>query len=605
MQINVGPKNLGQLFMGNTTVSVPSFQRNYSWTRDQIDQFLIDVYESAESNQPHFWGPVVFLRLPNEESNLQVIDGQQRLTTSIIFLSILRDLAKSLSDPIINPNLPGAFDIGVVVRNFLYLPHTYVVPRFTGSYMIEDVLEKYILTDPVSNGVPRPALTVGGAGMSSTVKINSKELRRAYHQMKSSLETKLSQQNEENKKHFISNVFMGLTDLFEIHAMELNNEDDAYLLFESLNDRGLRLNPSDLLKTLTLREIRAVNGHLTVESALTIWDETVENLGDYDFTKFLRHYLLTQVPPPKKIQANKIFGSFKAQIEELGHHGAEQNLRRIQKSSEFYSQLLGQASNSNVTLQESFARINTYSETHRVFLLGMLQTNIDTDLQLKLTRAIEHLSFRWIVAGKNAQELEGIYQQQVHILRGDPSTETALSVCENLMAHAPLDAEIDDVIWNDSPFLQRYILRRIESLSGGAVAGTPTIEHLAPQNPPDNNPHWTDAVAQRGTPNEEGLDYDDYVRSWGNLTLLENKLNSSIQNSPWPIKLTGDPSSQYEGINASNYNLNTPIKTSPTWTKTQIISRADWLRSTTFLLTGAQWVRTGHVQIQKWRNPSQ
>lgn len=49
MHIGVGAKNLGALFSGQSTVTVPSFQRNYSWTKDQLDQFLEDVFFSAET----------------------------------------------------------------------------------------------------------------------------------------------------------------------------------------------------------------------------------------------------------------------------------------------------------------------------------------------------------------------------------------------------------------------------------------------------------------------------------------------------------------------------------------------------------------------------
>ena len=601
MQINVGPGTLYSLFMGETTVSVPSFQRNYSWTKDQIDQFLLDVYESASSNESHFWGPVVFLRLPNEQNKLQVIDGQQRITTSVIMLSILRDAALALTDRIINPNTPAQFDMSSIVRNFLYLPHEYVQPRFSGSYMVEDVLKKYVLADPFDAlGNPRPQLSINGAGMTAADRNNSRGLRRAYIQMKNSFTEKILTYQESEQKHFVNKVFVALTNLFEIHSMELNNEDDAYVLFESLNDRGLRLNPSDLLKTLTLREIRSAGGIVTVDQALSIWDQSQENLGEYDFTKFLRHYLLTQTP--KKVQQVRIFKHFREQIESLGTQGAEQNLRRINTSTEHYANLLAKTEHPDRILQESFERINVYSDTHRVFLLGMLQmhANLSLESQRMLTRAIEHVSFRWIGAGRNAQELESLYQEQVHILRANPDDETALSVRDNLMSKAPTDLDLDNLMWTDSTKLQRYILRRIEKSTGGAIAGQPTIEHLAPRTPGNHGDHWYSAVASKDTPDKFERTYDDYVGCWGNLTLLEHSLNSSIQNAPWHIKVPGDPESQYQGLTASNYNLNSKIIESQAWTIQHILSRSEWLKETTLELTGRLWVVSGQAPITMW-----
>jgi hypothetical protein len=601
MQINVGPGTLYSLFMGETTVSVPSFQRNYSWTKDQIDQFLLDVYESASSNESHFWGPVVFLRLPNEQSKLQVIDGQQRITTSVIMLSILRDAALALTDRIINPNTPAQFDMSSIVRNFLYLPHEYVQPRFSGSYMVEDVLKKYVLADPFDAlGNPRPQLSINGAGMTASDRNNSRGLRRAYIQMKNSFTEKIATYPESEQKHFVNRVFVALTNLFEIHSMELSNEDDAYVLFESLNDRGLRLNPSDLLKTLTLREIRNSGGIVTVDQALSIWDQSQENLGEYDFTKFLRHYLLTQTP--RKVQQVRIFKHFREQIESLGTQGAEQNLRRINASTEYYANLLAKTEHPDRILQESFERINVYSDTHRVFLLGMLQMhgNLTMESQRMLTRAIEHVSFRWIGAGRNAQELESLYQEQVHILRANPDDETALIIRDNLISKAPTDVDLDNLMWTDSAKLQRYILRRIERSTGGAIAGQPTIEHLAPRTPGNHGDHWYSSVASKDTPDEFDRTYDDYVGCWGNLTLLEHSLNSSIQNAPWNVKVSGDPESQYQGLTASNYNLNSKIVESEAWTIQHILSRSEWLKETTLELTGRLWVISGQAPITMW-----
>lgn len=603
MQINVGAKNLGSLFMGSTTVSVPSFQRNYSWTKDQINQFLEDVYDSASTGTGHFWGPVVFLRLQNEENNLQVIDGQQRLTTAFIFISILRDAALGLADNLINPHLPAPINVASNIRSFMYIPHDYVKPRFNGSYMIDDVLQKFIIADPEVAGVLRPKLKTNGAGMSPQERQSSRELRRAYQQLQQSLNRKLEFIDDDKKKTFLYQVFTGLTDHFEIHSMELTTEDDAYVLFESLNDRGLRLNPSDILKTFTLREIKNHNNHFTLQNGLDTWDQAVENLGDYDFTKFLRHYLLTQTT--SKVQTRKIFGHFKNQIELLGTDGAQKNLVQLNKASDLYAQLLGISNHSDSELRDSFARMNSYSDTHRVFLLGMLQTNLETQDLRKLSRAIERLSFRWIGCGKNAQELESIYQLQLHKLKNNPSDEGVVEVLQNLEGATPTDGEVSSIVSSESMDLVRYVLRRLEVATGGAIAAKPTIEHLAPQNPGTaNGPHWYSAVASKDTPDAEGFVYSDYVNMWGNLTLLEDKLNSSIQNAPWEKKLQGDLASHFKGISASNYNLNSPIEMCSTWTLNHILDRTNWIKEQVLALTGKDWVQTGHVSLSSWSYPS-
>ena len=602
MQIHVGASNFFSLF-NDSNVGVPSFQRNYSWTRDQIEQFALDVFNTAKTGEAHFWGPIVVLRLEGSPKLLQVIDGQQRITTAIIFLSLLRDAAGELSDRIINAGTPGAFDVSQKVRPFLFQPPTYVESRFAGSYLVEAVLREYVITDPTVPGAPgepvvtRKKITKGGAGMTPDQKKFSKELRKAYLQLKESLEKELNDQPESERKNLINRLFDAVTNLFEIHTMQLSNEDDAYVLFESLNDRGLRLNPSDLLKTYTLRAVKNSSSPMTVEMALESWDETVSALGDFDFTKFLRHYLLTQTD--NAIQSRQIFKEFKKRVGSLGELGAQKNLIQIKAAANTYATLLGELQYETEEIRDAFARMNSYSDTHRVFLLGLVQAMGEDQETLRLlTRTIEFLSFRWIAAGQNAQELESIYQKKVRGLLQNPTEIYARDLSRELIALAPTEQKLDNLTNSDSPALQRYVLRRIEASGGGAIAGTPHIEHLAPKNPAANNPHWINAIAKKESLDPNELVYDDYVSNWGNLTLLEHKINISISNLPWPEKLAGND--RYKGINASNYGLNTYIKTLPAWRKVEILKREVWIKGCVSTLLSEEWVRTGLARIEVW-----
>jgi hypothetical protein len=516
----------------------------------------------------------------------------------MILLSLLRDQAINLTNPIINEGAPGHFDVRPAVRNFLFQAPLFNQTKFRGSYLINDVLQKYILADPQG----RDKLTVRGAKMSAATKKQTKELRAACLKMSDSLAKKLNSVPEYDRKDFVYSIFVALTTNFEIHTMELTNEDDAYLLFESLNDRGLRLNPSDLLKTFTLREIRDNSGSSTkseaVEDALDEWDEAVKVLGDYDFTKFLRHHMLTLTSD--KVQTGKIFSEFKKRIESFGKLGALKNLNEIKNASENYAQLLGEPRHQDAELRDAFERMNRYSDTHRIFLLGMMSCGLPIDAQRLLTRAVEYLSFRWIGAGANAQELETLYQKQVRALMADSSAANAATVADDLVKAAPSDIALEGLTQSDSIELQRYILRRIEASTGGAIAGSPHIEHLAPQGPAKGDDYWYTAVApkENADPDSEIPVYEDYVTNWGNLTLLEAPLNKSIKNAQWPKKIAGTVT--YKGISASNYNMNNHIKTMKSWTADDILRRERWLVNCIKELVSAKWVNGAKLTIEMW-----
>jgi hypothetical protein len=605
MKINSGPATVSSLFNGNTYLTIPSFQRSYSWTSDQIQQFFDDILESANKSESHFYGPVVFLvDDATDKNHFQVIDGQQRMTSVVMLLALLRDAAFGLDDKSV-PGKGAAIDVRF--RNILFLPDSYEEPRFSASYLLQAVFRTCIVEDPFDSDNRkkdiRKKMTSRGAGMSSAEIVNTRTLRAAYFNLQRRLSVALeSHVSEEEKKDFMVSLFKALTTDFEIHSMVLDSEDDAYILFETLNDRGMRLSASDLLKTLTLRDVRTASPQ-NFDEALNAWDEMVGNLGEYDFSKFLRHYLLTQTDGP--VQAGKIFKIFKTMIQSHGAKGAQTNLKRLLKASELYSVLLGITPHVQGDVNDAILRMNSFSETHRVFLLGVLELepHWSADVLSKLFRATEFLAARWILAGQNAQQLETkYYQKSLGTLRRNPDDETALEIVELFIDAAPQDHLLHSMTYSDSIDMQKYFLRRIDASYGGhGLKWTDpiTLEHLAPQTPGSNAKYWEENVCSTTIKDAADSLYDDYVGQWGNLTLLEKPLNSSIRNSTWPNKLVG-VNSKYDGLNASTLNLNKPLLAVEHWSDKNIVSRSKWLREISLILIGVDWVRTGKATVSHW-----
>jgi hypothetical protein len=601
MHIVVGPQSIENLFTGRRRVKVPNFQRNYAWTPVQIAEFMDDVIESAHDETAHFWGPVVFLIAEDDPDTFEIIDGQQRLTTAVVMMSLLRDEAFGFADRLIYAGTPGEHNLYSKFRNILFLPPMFTEPRFTANYLVEKAFNTAVLPDPSTPGQGRrQVLSLGGKGMSPAEKRNTKELRKNYNDLKKKLQVELEKYStDEEKKRFLDSIHRALTSNFEIHSMVLDDVNDAYILFETLNNRGLRLNPADLLKTLTLRSVQQASGQKKFDEALELWDETTSVLGDYDFSKFLRHYLLTQTQ--EKIQTNKIYRSFATTIKDLGADGAWKNLQQLNKAANIYSELLDFYNNSDTELQRLFARMNTYSDTHRVFLLGMMLLKLDRATRRSLARAIEVLSFRWIAAGRNAQELETFYQRMVHELSGDTGKRNIDSVRKKILDMAPSDSELSGLHTKSSSDFQLYALRRIEeALAGKALDWYEKVfvETLAPVRPQDER-YWASHIAPMETPDGND-DYEDFVSMWGNLTLMENRLLASVDREVWPTKVSGLSGPRQHGLTASKFKVTIAARKCPTWTRTHIEERSAWMRNSVLALVGPEWAETGVVSIKAW-----
>ena len=161
----------------------------------------------------------------------------------------------------------------------------------------------------------------------------------------------------------------------------------------------------------------------------------------------------------------------------------------------------------------------------------------------------------------------------------------------------PSDIELEGAQWSSAVDLQKYLLRKIEESQNGAPQKWEklNLEHLAPQNPSSGDDYWYQAVAPRDPDEDSERSYDNFCKSWGNVTLLEEKLNKSIQNAAWPLKLTGSASKF--GISKSGLLINSELKTSEAWTREHIEVRGAWMLECAQILTGSKWVQSGKSSL--------
>ena len=562
------------------------YQRNYAWKAEQVTAFLEDIKTAMESNEDHFFGSVVLLSPEDNKSPFSVIDGQQRLTTFMLLISVIRDQIADFSDA--NYMLHGLpVNLDSITTGLLRSDSTYEL-RFDANNRIRDVFDNYILLEPAAKA--RKHLALNGLGLSSEEKKHTLELRRAYHAIKSWLH-QLLLPNAGDEEAMKSKIFTLLTTVrtsAKILRIEVANEDDAFLLFETLNERGLRLTPSDLLKNFTLRKVTDSDALVSAEDALDRWDEAVDSLGDYPFTKFLRHFLLSS-QDKDKVQVSKIFNMFKLRILGYGRGGAIRNLHELAEGAKNYAALLGDGSTPDDKLNRVIGRLNLLSETHRIVLLRAMHFRFSHEQIRKLAIALEVLAFRWIITGGNAQEIETFYQKQAGKFTSDNPTELA-GVISSIISQAPGDDALKAAILQNPASRiadhQFYVLQRLNyGLTGSELVWSRKqlhIEHLAPQRPLATA-DWFTVVApkQSNDPNEKV--YDDYLNQWGNLTLLEYEINVQIGNAEWATKVTGRDGSP--GLDHSSVSLTKNLVTLPAWGRDEIAARTLWISESMVQLT--------------------
>jgi hypothetical protein len=277
-----------------------------------------------------------------------------------------------------------------------------------------------------------------------------------------------------------------------------------------------------------------------------------------------------------------------------------------------YGRLLGTESISEDSpeIQRRLGLLEMVGESYRVFLLKVLQLGYTDEDFLLAIKSVEKVAFRWAICGENAQQLETKFQNYAHDLQPG-NTENLKQICQNLIMDAPNDEAFNAAFTSRSSRdtrMQAYVMRSLcYGITGSDVTTSRyevSVEHIAPQNPlPESAAEWYAKVAAVETVGD-GPTYDDYVYRWGNITILEKKLNSSVGQNVWNVKKEGKPGSEtiskFKGYRASNIEVTKHLLNIEDWTAAQIDRRSEWIASQALIYWKRELPKAGPNQISAY-----
>ena len=233
---------------------IPKFQRRYVWGQKEIYQLLKDI---AENDAGYFIGSMVAYKITSDGTEKGVVDGQQRLTTVSIILCVLRDIfnEKNLSDL--------AYGINT---NYIQSPDRTNKQRFK---LDTETSRPYFQTKILS--FPKQ--------FNEELVPNSQEeeiLEKAYNIIKKYV-LKYILQNKSELENNLSEYRDKVLSL-KIVYIELENKNDAYIIFDTLNDRGKNLELSDKVKSYIFRILKTE--HTDVNRHQDYWNKIQEKINE-------------------------------------------------------------------------------------------------------------------------------------------------------------------------------------------------------------------------------------------------------------------------------------------------------------------------------------
>lgn len=307
MKITSIDKDIKQLFSSGF-YKIPRFQRPYSWDRDNLDEFWNDVNDNDGGD--YFLGSMVVYKNDNESFNL--VDGQQRLTTITILLCAIRNRFFELGED----NLAKGIHT-VVEKPDIIHKQQYVIQTETSHPYFQLYIQNYEKPDH-----------------SPKIRTEEKKLNEAFIFFKEKLKD-LESPNKPKEVQSLTNLRIKLLSLSLVY-IELDSEEDAYVIFETLNTRGKDLAASDLIKNLYTKLIKNANKNLDIVKEK--WAIIYENIQSISNTthpdQFMLHFWLSQ---GKYINLKNLYKNYKLRIKPSN---AKNELDNLVNNSKYYRDIL-------------------------------------------------------------------------------------------------------------------------------------------------------------------------------------------------------------------------------------------------------------------------
>jgi uncharacterized protein with ParB-like and HNH nuclease domain len=562
-----------ELFQSGT-YEIPAFQRDYSWTKEQCEDLWGDLKNLMDGQvKAHFIGPMVVIRHGEKnQKNYLVIDGQQRLTTLQMIIALLRDHWVQLNPGKRNtPAGPKPFED--TCQSLLVSGPPSYTNTFVPNWHIRETFFDYVQRE-LSDDERKTVLKFSEVPKKDIE--YAEELFKAYIFFREKVSSLTVSQTEKFEEILLNDIL-----ILRIDAVEIEN---AFILFETLNNRGLDLTQGDLVKNLifqSMKEPATTNLSPAMVKILGEWDNVAEKVSYKKLDSFLRYFLILKLK--KKIQKEGI----SKEIEK--EYGTTVRIKNfIQEVSE-YSDLYALIERTDafqgqykIQLNALFDDLNDLNQaTQAVFLLAALkrfanwETKEHFEKLSKACRAAEVLSFRWLITGKNAQDLENIWRESaIKILDDSLLDEDALEgAISHLKSQLPADEEFKTELsgrsLKSSKFV-RYILRKIENSridnEVWVLAGPDKldVEHVAPKTPDDTH-DWRKLMSGESS-------YRNIIYRIGNQTLLTRSLNRSAKNKEFK-----DKKIQYQSNTGHLTHLTKELLLVNSWTQQAVINRSESL----------------------------
>lgn len=506
---NTSTNNYSTIIGNNKKFMAPKFQRDYSWGSEQWDDLWQDIETMLFENDEHYMGYLVLQT--DDDKNYHIIDGQQRFTTvTILILAAIKCIKKFVEKGV---------DVDDNQQRVDNLLQTYIGKKDAVTLVYDNVL----VLNRNNDGYFRDYIVKLEDLRVRNLKSSEKLMKQCFEFFEQKLKNKFTSGMEYAKyiQYVVDNLYFT--------QIVVNDEMNAFRVFETLNARGVQLSSSDLLKNYLFSLVDKNNTHPSrIEVLEEKWAKLADNIKTEKLPEFLRYYWNAG---HKSIRANALFKTIRKEIV------TDQQVFVLVNDLYRYSDVYMALTDSNdmlwtdLEVKQYVGLLNIFRLKQPFSVLMTAKLNLSDAEFKKLFKNIIKICFRYnVICDRNPNDQDAPFNALAMLITKEKE------VNYQLLASIIVDDKVFENSFSDKSFpyntrnakIVRYILGTIEKHNGSSqdVAyydEDASIEHIMPQNA------------------EEGWNVDEdklrqLVFRLGNTCLLERRLNMQIKNDSFEEK---------------------------------------------------------------------
>jgi len=588
------------IFEKKHRLEVPLFQRQYVWKQEQqwgplwedISRKFTEYIDGRKDAPVHFLGAIVLDQKQTPTTHVeirQIIDGQQRLTTLQIFLAALRDFCRE----------KGFEDLANEYESFTLNKGMMAEPEIDKFKVWPTQLDRIQFKDVMTSGAKRE--------VQKRHPLRKRKYARKYDPLPRMVEAYIFFYNEistfflatesepaTEEQHDLSirldDCLQALKNALHVVVIDLDPDDDAQVIFETLNARGEPLLPADLLRNYIFLRV-AREGESQEKLYKEYWQEFDDPFWRSEIRQgrlyrprsdlFMQHFLASK--QAFDIPIKHLYVEYKWWIERKQPFGnVREELSTLAKQGKDYRRIIEPAKDDILFPLVKFLKSFDMSTVYPL-LLYLVDSSVSGIDFKRIAMVIESYLLRRAVCGYTTKGYNRVFLSMIRFLQENginlDIVNKYLSELKGESTEWPPDEDFRNA-WHSRHAYQSlnnekivYILRRLDEtfLSSKheiiSIEGPLSVEHILPQGwinnwpLPDGSQGMTYQELWNAQPGDGRAEAtrrrNSLLQTFGNLTILTQPLNSSLSNSAWDIKKPELLRSSLLPINQFLHNVNT------------------------------------------------